>query len=193
MSRRSIAEVAAASTNLARMWTSADLTLAAKRVSEWAAGVKAAAYDPDRTSAPNRVADINGQRFVVPNISDPTGETAIYRRPDVPDYGAIIAAYLNAARELERVTPELTRSTDPSLFDLEATDTADRVRPGAGVCEACGRECTGLRVEGQAEDRIKHVDGHPLCPTHYAGTRTNRYGDIASYIASVRATRGLDL
>lgn len=186
-------ELAAITANLNRVWGNTDLALAARRIHEWGPGVKAAAYDPDRTSPPNRVADINGTRYVIANISDPTGETAINNRTPVPDYRGIVARYIAAARDLERVTRDLTRSPDPTMFDLQATDTADAVRPGAGVCDACGRECTGLRTEGQPEDRIKRIDGRPLCPTHYKGARQNRYGDIDSYIASVRASRGLDL
>ncbi len=193
MTKRDLTELAAVTANLNRLWANTDLNLAARRIQEWRPGVKAAAYDPDRTSPPNRVADINGDRYVVPNISDPTGETAIAQRDRTPDYAGIIRDYLTAAKTLERVTAELTRSADPSLFDLKATDTADQVRPGAGVCDACGRECTGLRTPGQPEDRIKRIDGRPLCPTHYKGARTNRYGNLDSYIHSVRATLGIDL
>lgn len=188
-----LSELVAVTANLSKLWSDADLRQASRRIKEWAPGVRAAAYDPDRTSPPNRVADINGARYVIPNISDPTGEAAIGTKPDIPDYRAIVNAYIDAARNLERVTKDLTRSADPSLFDLKATDTADKVRAGAGVCNACGRECTGLRVDGQPEDRIRYIDGESLCSTHYQGAKRNRYGDVHTYIASVRASRGLDL
>lgn len=186
MTRRDVQEAAAVTANLNRIIGGSDLTLVERRIREFADGVKAAAYDPDRTSAPNRVALIDGERVVVPNISDPTGETAINPTADVPDLASIIRRYNRVAAELERVWPEYARSTDPSLFDLKATDTADKVRPAAGVCEACEATCTGLRT-----DRIKRG----VCPRCYQRVirGENRGFTREQTIAQIRANPELDM
>jgi len=188
--RRDLEESLAASANIARMLGDAtDYALAVRRANDWRDdGVKAANYDPPTTGT--RTEMINGMPVTVPPLSDPVGEAATATRRPMTDHTDVVRRYNRAARDLERSLAQLTRPTTPDARELETTDPADMVRPGAGTCEVCGIEKTGLR-----HDRIRHSDGRPLCDTHYKGARRalEKGQTVDAYITSTRAMYGAAL
>ena len=134
-----------------------------------------------------------GEAVASSGHSDPTVAAALNHRPgDDVNLVQVAVVHRWATRVLERALAPgsaLTRPTIPPKPMAEATDTAfDSTavfRPGAGTCDACGREYPGGK---KRSERVHPCDGRMLCYSHLTGRKSASHAGrtIDAYIASVQ-------
>ena len=157
-------------------------------LNEWSPSpIRAAAFDPDRTTRPN-VVDDDG--VPVPQVSDPTAAAAMAPAdvdliPTVRrcgEYLIVLAALL--AREI--------RDPNPDGIEHQTTST----RPEEIVtaeCAACGRLCS--RGDGKSKDDkdyLTYIETHPICGSHNREFRKPKWrtASIDDFIRSYAWRRG---
>lgn len=112
----------------------------------------------------------------------------------------ILERYIYWGTHLEKRLAEDSRPTVAYGTEKRATRDAE-TRAGEGTCAACGHECSGLRSQpGRRDDRIRFIDNHALCPTHYqqcsrqaTARKLTPIEHVSDYVASTRNIYGLDL
>ena len=179
--QRDLERIAAIAGNLTRLLERGDLRIAARRLYEW----EDEGYGPGQADNPT-----SGGGPSSPTEHQALAEFDNGTRPGGHEYSEIVTQANYWMGYLERVVAEATRDPKPSATELKTTDTADKIRPNAGVCVICKHECTGL-----GDNRIRRVSGHPdlpLCPSHHrqALRNQNRGVTVDRYVETTKAMLG---
>jgi len=173
--RQDLELIQAISNNLHRLFAENDLATIWRRLDGW---------DPDGYPRPGPNRTGSGSH------SDPTANHAL--KPHAPTNREIVRTAKPVMLAFETLLREACRPTHATRTEHITTDTPQPARPGAGTCQACGRQCQGTK-----NDRTITKHGPTWCKTHATGytvaRRTKPWLTPDAYTKQIRTQYGLDL